>query len=72
MRQAAVFVESLITLDWDAPDFSTLDCNQTQLLWIPQPGSQCPLHLLVDSTAIKVAAEGELNAGKHGGPKHHV
>jgi len=36
---------------------------------IPYRGSGGPLHLLVDSTGIKVEGEGEWNARKHGGTK---
>lgn len=32
-------------------------------------GSGDPLHLLIDSTCIKVEGEGEWNARKHGGTK---
>jgi hypothetical protein len=35
-------------------------------------GSQGPLHLLIDSTGIKVEGEGEWNARKHGGTKRRV
>jgi hypothetical protein len=34
--------------------------------------SQGPLHLLIDSTGIKVEGEGEWNARKHGGAKRRV
>lgn len=39
---------------------------------IPYRGSNGPLHLLIDSTGIKVEGEGEWNARKHGGPKRRV
>jgi hypothetical protein len=39
---------------------------------IPDPGSQGPLHLLIDSTGIKVKGEGEWNARKHGGAKRRL
>ncbi|WP_246831563.1 IS5 family transposase, partial [Thioclava sp. L04-15] len=39
---------------------------------IPYRGSTGPLHLLIDSTGIKVEGEGEWNARKHGGPKRRV
>ncbi|REG46473.1 DDE family transposase [Paracoccus versutus] len=35
-------------------------------------GSDGPLHLLVDSTGIKVEGEGEWNARKHGGTKRRI
>jgi hypothetical protein len=58
LRQATGFVETLsrlIGLDWDVPDFSTLTRRQKTLyLYIPLRGSLRPLHLLIDSTGIKV------------------
>ena len=39
---------------------------------IPYRGSKGPLHLLIDSTGIKVEGEGEWHARKHGGPKRRV
>ena len=39
---------------------------------IPYRGSDGPLHLLIDSTGIKVEGEGEWNARKHGGAKRRV
>jgi len=55
------------------PDFSTLGCRQKTLkVSIPHRGSDGPLHLLVDSTGIKVEGEGEWSARKHGGAKRGV
>ena len=63
----------LIGLDWDVPDFSTLSRRQKTLaVNIPHRGSQGRLHLLIDSTGIKVEGEGKWNARKHGGPKRRV
>ena len=76
LRQTTGFVESLlrlIGLDWAVPDFSTLSRRQKTLkVNIPYCGSDGPLHLLVDSTGIKVEGEGEWNARKHGGTKRRV
>ena len=76
LRQTTGFVESLlrlIGLDWAVPDFSTLSRRQKTLrVTIPYRGSDGPLHLLVDSTGIKVEGEGEWNARKHGGSKRRV
>ncbi len=62
LRQTTGFVESLlrlIGLDWGVPDFSTLSRRQKTLkVNIPYRGSDGPLHLLVDSTGIKVEGEG--------------
>ena len=55
------------------PDFGTLSRRQKTLaVNIPLRGSQGPLHLLIDSTWIKVEGEGEWNARKHGCPKRRV
>lgn len=76
LRQTTGFVESLlrlIDLEWTVPDFSTLSRRQKTLkVDIPYRGSQGPLHLLIDSTGIKVEGEGEWNARKHGGAKRRV
>lgn len=78
LRQTTGFVESLlrlIGLDWAVPDFSTLSRRQKTLKAnIPYRGSDGTLHLLVDSTGIKVEGEGEgeWNARKHGGTKRRV
>lgn len=76
LRQTTGFVESLlhlIGLNWVVPDFSTLSRRQKTLaVNIPYRGSNGPLHLLIDSTGIKVEGEGEWNARKHGGPKRRV
>jgi hypothetical protein len=76
LRQTAGFVESLLRLsglDWAVPNFSTLSRRQKTLqVNIPYRGSDGPLHLLIDSTSIKVEGEGEWNARKHGGTKRRV
>lgn len=55
------------------PDFSTLSRRQkTPRVNIPYRGSDGLLHLLIDSTGIKVEGEGEWNARKHGGGKRRV
>lgn len=75
-RQTTGFVESLLRLvglDWTAPDFSTLSRRQKTLaVNIPYRRSKGPLHLLIDSTGIKVQSEGEWYARKHSGPKRRV
>jgi Transposase DDE domain. len=76
LRQTTGFVESLLQLsglDWSVPDFSTLSRRQKTLaVNIPYRGTQGALHLLIDSTGIKVEGEGEWNARKHGGPKRRI
>ena len=76
LRQTKVFVESLLRLtglDWPVPDFSSICRRQRTLaVNIPYRGANGPLHLLIDSTGIKVEGEGEWNTRKHGGPKRRV
>ena len=76
LRQTTGFVQSLlklIGLDWTVPDFSTLSRRQKTLaVNIPYRDSGGPLHLLFDSTGIKVESEGEWHARKHGGTKRRV
>ena len=76
LRQTTGFVASLLKLaglDWPVPDFSTLCRRQKTLaVQLPYRGSSGPLHLLVDSTGIKVRGEGEWHARKHGGARRRV
>lgn len=76
LRQATGFVASLLKLaglDWPVPDYSTLCRRQRTLaVQLPYRGSAGPLHLLVDSTGIKVRGEGEWHARKHGGARRRV
>ena len=76
LRQTTGFVASLLKLaglDWPVPDFSALCRRQRALaVQLPYRGSGGPLHLLVDSTGIKVRGEGEWHARKHGGAKRRV
>ncbi|GBQ23367.1 transposase [Gluconacetobacter sacchari DSM 12717] len=76
LRQTTGFVESLLRLaglSWSVPDFSTLSRRQKSLtVDIPYRGSDGPLHLLIDSTGIKVEGEGEWHRRKHGGSKRRI
>ena len=76
LRQTTGMVASLLKmadLDWAVPDYTTLCRRQKTLaVNIPYRGSKGPLHLLIDSTGIKVEGEGEWHARKHGGPKRRV
>ncbi|NHN91086.1 IS5 family transposase [Acetobacter sicerae] len=76
LRQTTGFVESLLRLAglaWSVPDFSTL-CRRQKFLTvdIPYRGSNEPLHLLIDSTGIKIEGEGEWHTRKHGGSKRRI
>jgi hypothetical protein len=70
LRQTEGLVASLLELaglDWPVPDFSTL-CRRSSGLsvQIPYRPSTGALHLLIDSTGIKAAGEGEWLTRKHG------
>lgn len=76
VRQTTGLVESLlrlIGLDCAVPDFCTLSWRQKTLnVNIPYRGLDGPLHLLSDSTGIKVESEGAWNAREHGCTKRPV
>ncbi|MGF6528999.1 hypothetical protein ABID77_004312 [Variovorax sp. PvP013] len=63
LRQAKGLAESLLELaqlDWNVPDYSTLSRRQKTLsVAITARSSQGGLHLLVDSTGVKMLGEGE-------------
>jgi len=73
LRQTTGFVASLLELaglDWSVPDFSTLSRRQKDLaVVLPRRASTGPMHLLIDSTGIKVEGDGEWHARKHGPSK---
>ena len=52
--------------------FTERSQKKTLKVHIPYRGSQGSLHLLIDSTGLKVEGEGEWNARKHGGTKRRV
>jgi hypothetical protein len=58
----------LAGLDWQVPDFSTVSRRQKHLSVTigAQPTTTTGLHLLVDSTGIKMLGEGEWKTKKHG------
>lgn len=70
LRQASGMVASLLklsNLDWPTPNYTTL-CRRQQHLQVsiayrPNPNG---LHLLVDSTGVKMLGEGEWKTKKHG------
>jgi hypothetical protein len=70
LRQAMGFAESLLRLaglDWQVLDYSTVCRRQKHLtVVIPCRKSDGGLHLLVDSTGIKILGEGEWKTKKHG------
>lgn len=70
LRQTVGMVQSLLKLaglDWQVPDFSTLSRRQKSLqVSIPCRPTTTGLHLLIDSTGIKMLGEGEWKTKKHG------
>jgi hypothetical protein len=70
LRQVTELVASLLKLaklDWPVPDYTTL-CRRQKTLTVALGGraSSGGLHLLVDSTGIKMTGEGEWKTRKHG------
>ncbi len=70
LRQVTGLVASLLKLaglDWPVPDYTTL-CRRQKTLAVGfgARSSSGGLHLLVDSTGIKMMGEGEWNTRKHG------
>ena len=57
----------LMKLDLAVPDYSTL-CRRRKTLEVvlPRPGTSEPLHVVVDSTGVKVFGEGEWKVRQHG------
>ena len=69
-RQATGLAESLLKLaqlDRNVPDYSTLSRRQKTLsVAITARPSRGGLHLLIDSTGVKILGEGEWKIKKHG------
>lgn len=70
LRQVTGLVASLIKmagLDWPVPDYTTL-CRRQKTLTVELGGrtNSGGLHLMVDSTGIKMTGEGEWKTRKHG------
>lgn len=70
LRQVTGLVASLLRLaklDWPVPDYTTL-CRRQKTLSVDLGGRPTSggLHLLVDSTGIKMMGEGEWKTRKHG------
>ncbi len=65
-----VILLRLVGLDLTVPAFGTLSRRQKSLaVNIPSRGPKGPLHVLIDSTGIKVKGEGCWHPSKHGRPK---
>lgn len=76
LRQTTGLVASLLELaglDWAVPDFSTLSRPMKTLdVALPKPAGSRPLHLLIDSTGIKVEGEGEWIRRNHGASRKRI
>ena len=63
----------LMGLGWRVPHYSTLSRRQRDLVvTIPYRPRGGPLHLIIDSTGLKVLGEGEWKVRKHGADKRRV
>ena len=56
----------LLGLDLDIPDHSTLSRRAKTLQVLRAPSRSAPLHLLVDSTGLRLSGPGEWLVEKHG------
>ena len=76
LRQTTGFVQSLLALSglgWPVPDFSTLcRCQRSLDVQVMYRPSTAGLHLLADSTGIKLLGEGEWKCKKHGPERHRL
>ncbi len=74
LRQAEGFLNSLFTMmqvNLKSPDYSTLSIRGEVLpIKIASPSSSEPLHVVVDSTGVKIYGEGEWKVRQHGWSKH--
>ena len=71
LRQAEGFLRSVLSLmnvDLEAPDHTTLSQRSQQLdVDLHLAPVNEPIHLIVDSTGLRIVGEGEWAAVKHGG-----
>ena len=71
LRQAEGFLRSvlsLMALELDAPDHTTLSRRSQQLnIDLRLVATKGPIHLIIDSTGRSIIGEGEWAAVKHGG-----
>ena len=77
LRQTQGFVQSLLRLlglDLPTPDYSTLSRRQNDLA-VPLPRAVSrdePIHVVIDSTGLKVFGEGEWKVKKHGASRRRT
>ena len=76
LRQTQGFIQSLLglmQLELAAPDYSTLSRRQGNLaVVLPRKRSHKPMHLVMDSTGLKVYGEGEWKVRQHGWTKRRT
>jgi len=76
LRQTQGFIQSLLGLMQLAlvvPDYSTLSRRQGRLrVVLPRKPTDSPMHLVVDSTGLKVYGEGEWKVRQHGWSKRRT
>ena len=76
LRQTQGFIQSLLDLmqlALAAPDYSTLSRRQGSLaVVLPRKCPDKPMHLVVDSTGLKVYGEGEWKVRQHGWTKRRT
>ena len=76
LRQTQGFIQSLLDLmqlTLAVPDYSPLSRRQGQLaVVLPTRCPDTPMHLVVDSTGLKVYGEGEWNVRQHGWTKRRT
>ena len=76
LRQTQGFIQSLLDLmglALAAPDYSTLSRRQGQLaVMLPTQRTHKAMHLVVDSTGLKVYGEGEWKVRQHGWTKRRT
>ena len=76
LRQTQGFIQSLLDLMGMAlgvPDYSTLSRRQGRLqVVLPNKPTDSPIHLVVDSTGLKVYGEGEWKVRQHGWSKRRT
>jgi len=76
LRQTQGFLRSLfglMKLGLDVPDFSTLSRRSGKLKpsQRPKPANAEPVHLVVDSTGLKIFGAGDWQEAKHGARNKH-
>jgi transposase len=75
LRSCQGFVKSLFRLmkfEAEVPDYSTICRRQKSVLLPKLPQSEEPIHLVIDSSGLKIFGEGEWKVRMHGWSKHRM